>query len=48
MKASNKKVKKKVNNSKSKEPVVKKNIKKIKREKKRKYTKKTKIIKIDI
>ena len=52
MKAGSKKVKKKLtNNSKSKEPVVKKNIKnikKIKREKKRKYTKKTKVIKIDI
>ena len=50
MKAGSKKVKKKksTNTSKSKEPVVKKNIKKIKREKKRKYTKKTKVIKIDI
>ena len=49
MKVGSKKVKKKLtNNSKSKEPVVKKNIKKIKREKKRKYTKKTKVIKIDI
>lgn len=49
MKAGSKKVKKKgTGNSKSKEPVVKKNIKKIKREKKRKYTKKTKVIKIDI
>ncbi len=49
MKVGSKKVKKKLtNNSKSKEPVIKKNIKKIKREKKRKYTKKTKVIKIDI
>jgi hypothetical protein len=49
MKAGSKKVKKKgTDNSKSKEPVVKKNIKKVKREKKRKYTKKTKVIKIDI
>ena len=49
MKAGSKKDKKKsTNTSKSKEPVVKKNIKKIKREKKRKYTKKTKVIKIDI
>jgi len=50
MKAGSKKVKKKklTNTSKSKEPVVKKNVKKIKREKKRKYTKKTKVIKIDI
>lgn len=42
------KVKKSISTCKSKEPVVKKNIKKIKREKKRKSTKKTKVIKIDV